>query len=423
MVDSARTTEQGWPGLVSTFAVNVLFAAGLFSHAFLYNFYLAELQLSARVMGDAAAALTLGGLLALLPAGLLVDRVGPRRAYLIAAMLLAAGLAAGALATAPWPIYAAALAAGAGTATWRVAMSPLLISVSPERLRARAFSWNVALLVGSGALWTAVAGAAPAWIEQLTGWSALVTNRAALLLGAAGSVIGAGLVAALRIAPPAGTAPASNRRAQVRVPVYFVSLAAAIAVWMSAGGLVIPFLNLFFNRQHAVPVAQVGVLFAIAQLIGAAVIFLNGELAARFGAVRLLAVWSLAFAPLLLGLQLADALLLAVIFYVAQSIVPPVTNALIDQLLMERAPPDRRGAVSSWRNAATEASGFGGASVGGRLIERGSFGLLLYVAAAVAALGATVLLAALRVLGRRSAIVQPQPATQHAVEPLAIDRR
>jgi hypothetical protein len=77
--------------------------------------------------------------------------------------------------------------------------------------------------------------------------------------------------------------------------------------------------------------------------------------------------------------------------YVLQGIIPPATNALIDQLLMEHAPPERRGAVSSWRNAATEAGGFAGASGGGYLLERSAFGTLLGAAGSVAVLGAGLL--------------------------------
>ena len=41
----------GWVPVALFFVANVLFGAGLFSHAFLYNFYLDELQLGESVMG------------------------------------------------------------------------------------------------------------------------------------------------------------------------------------------------------------------------------------------------------------------------------------------------------------------------------------------------------------------------------------
>lgn len=180
------------------------------------------------------------------------------------------------------------------------------------------------------------------------------------------------------------------------VPGRFILLAGLIAFWMIAGGLVIPFLNLFFHQVHNLPVERVGVLFAIAQLVGAAMVFLGGELSSRLGASRMLLFWTLLYGPLLWLLGTTTTLSIAMVLFVAQSIIAPATNALIDQLLMERAPPERRGAVSSWRNAATETSGFAGSSAGGRLLEQGGFGLLSGIAGGVAAAGAVLLNLAFR---------------------------
>src|SRR5919198_5970320 len=95
------TEERTLRPIILLIAGNVLFATGLIFHAFLYNFYLEALHLSTVVMGHAAAALTGGGLIALLPAGVLADRVGPRAALSSAGAVLAAGLVLGAVATTP----------------------------------------------------------------------------------------------------------------------------------------------------------------------------------------------------------------------------------------------------------------------------------------------------------------------------------
>ena len=370
---------------------NVLFAAGLFSHALLYNFYLESLGLSAIVFGNAAAALTAGGLLALIPAGLLVDRVGPRAAYQAAGVLLAAGLATGALATTPLAIYGCALIAGMGTAVWRVAMAPLLMQQTPLSLRDRVFAWNVAALVGSGAFWTFFAGAAPARLSAWTGWDSLQATRVALLIGAAGSVFGALLLLKLRSAWSGAPVSPPNRRMELQVPRVYALLALVIAVWMTASGMVIPFFNLFFHRVHNLPLSQVGTVLAIAQLTSSAALLITAELSARFGPARTLAWLSLSFAALLWAMAASLVLWLAIALYLLQSIIAPATNALIDQLLMEHAPADRRGAVSSWRNAATEASGFAGASTGGFVLQRSSFAGLLSLAGTIALLGAVLL--------------------------------
>src|SRR6266566_5492489 len=122
-------------------AGNVLFATGLIFHAFLYNFYIEALGLSTEVMGHAASFLTAGSLTALIPAGLLADRAGPRTTVLIGAAVLAVGLALGALAATPASVWGAALVAGAGSAFWRVAMAPVLMRLTTPASRPRVFAW------------------------------------------------------------------------------------------------------------------------------------------------------------------------------------------------------------------------------------------------------------------------------------------
>src|SRR5688572_17160601 len=117
-------TAQVWRPLALFFAGNVCLAAGLFVHAFLFNFYLRDLSLPASAMGHQAAAITLGGLLALLPAGLVIDRVGLRPALFGAVIVATAGLALTALARTAATIYPAAVLIGLGAATWRVALGP-----------------------------------------------------------------------------------------------------------------------------------------------------------------------------------------------------------------------------------------------------------------------------------------------------------
>lgn len=398
-----------WSSVVLFFAANVLFGAGLFAHAFLYNFYLDALQHSESVLGIAAAALTAGGLMALLPAGLVVDRLGSAIAYLGAASLATAGLVSGAVAVEPLSIYAAAFVAGAGTATWRVAMGPIIMQLARADMRARVFSWNVALLVGSGAVWTAASGALPGWLQAVISLDYLNAIRCGLVLGAAGTALSAlpflfaragRSSAVVRPRPDqAARLPALFR--DLRIPGSLAVMVALVALWMSAGGLVIPFFNIYFQRVHDLAIDRIGLIFALVQATTAVVIFGSGLVASRVGTRRALVAWMLLFAPVLWSLAAVSAVELAILLFLIQGLVPPATNPLIDQALLECAPADKRGAVSSWRNGATELSGLIGAGVGGWLLERGSFSVLFGVAGLIALLGALTLGRAIKREDRR----------------------
>lgn len=392
------------------FAANVLFGSGLFAHGFLYNFYMAELRAGPAAMGVAAAALMVGGLAALAPAGVLVDRAGPRRAYLAGSVVAAAGLMAGAFAEGLPALYAAAFVAGAGTAAWRVAMGPATLALVSGPTQARAFSWNVGLLLASGAVWTLGAGALP---ELLGGGMPGV--RAALAVGAAGTLLGGVVFATVRLPPPAprpaepeaaAASPLRRLAESLAVPRPVLARVGLVALWMTAAALVIPFFNLYFQRAHGLPISRIGGLMALAQAVSAVALFASGSLAARFGPARVLAGWVLLFAPSLWGLAGAALLAPAAVLYLLQGFAAPATHPLVDQLLLQEAPEDRRGAVSSWRNAATELSGLAGAALGGVLLERTSFAVLFGVAGALGLVAGGALSAAFLLRPR----ARPRPA-------------
>jgi MFS family permease len=383
--------------LARVLAGNVLFGAGLFCHAFLYNFYLEALGHDAGVMGLAAAALTAGGLCALVPAGRLVDRYGPARLLVGAALLASAGLAAGALVETPGPIYASAFLAGLGTVTWRVATGPVLMGVAGGSLRSRAFSWNVGLLVGSGAAWMALAGAGSARLVAI-GLVPEAAHRTVLLVGAIATAAAGVLFEPLArmTPPPAAQAPARGERVRggwLGSDTRFAARALpAVVVWMLAPALVAPFLNIYFSRVHALSVEQIGVAFGAAHAGTALVLLLSGEIAARGSPRVALALWTLTFPPAVWLLGAAYGVEWALLLYFVQGIASPAANPLIDELLLSSTPPERHGAVSSWRNATTEVAGIVGAAVGGLVLRTRPFGPLFTGAAAVGLAGAVLLL-------------------------------
>jgi MFS family permease len=391
--------------LAAFYAANVLFGAGLFFHGFLYNFYLTALGKPESVMGLAAASLTAGGVLSLLPAGALVDRVGSKPAFYLAAAAASSGLALGALAQQPSAIYAAAALAGAGTVTWRVTMGPLLMGLTSDAQRTRAFSWNVAFMVGSGALWMAAAGEAASWLELAQGFSKLWATRVAMLIGVAGTVLAVPAFAlggfrgpAPRAArgAPSGLAVGRRRLERLAVPAPLAWILLGVLFWMIAPALVLPFFNLFFLREHHLSVDRIGVFFGLAHAVTALVLLGSGELAARWGPRATLSAWSLLFGPVMGILAGVQGTFAAGAFYLVQGFVSPATNPLIDQLVLERAPADRRGVASSWRNAATEVGGLLGAAVGGYVLQAFSFGALFMGTAVFSLAAAATLITLLR---------------------------
>jgi MFS family permease len=395
-----------WRPVAVFLAANVLVGAGLYFHAFLYNFYLQELGHGEAVMGVAAAAISAGGLAALIPAGLAVDRLGIRTAYIGAVMIAALGLGMGAFAERPLPIYFAAALAGAGTAAWRVAMGPAIMRLATDRIRTRTFSWNTALLVGSGAAWTGGAGAAAA---ALQGWGGMDRGqglRVTLLIGALATASAAVLLPlALRSAalgaPAAGRAGSTmsgwrSRLGALAIPRAVALFIIAVGLCWTAGALALPFYNIYFQREHGLDIAGIGFILGLGQALTAGAVFASGEGAARVGPRRVLAIWLLLLPPALWGLAIAGGTGIAITFFLLQAFILPAIYPLVDQLVLERAAPDHHGAVSGWRNVATEGSGLIGATLGGYLLAALSFDLLFGLAGAIALAGVASTLLLLR---------------------------
>jgi MFS family permease len=392
-------------------AANVLFGSGLFFHAFLYNFYLDKLGLSPAVMGRAAAALTTGGLVTLLPAGWVFDRLGARASLLAGALITAIGLAAGAIASGPLTIYLAAAIAGAGNALWRVTQAPVLMKVSPSWIRSRLFAWNVGLIIASGAVGIAFAGGTPAWLEKTFAVDPLTALRIGLAIGAVGTASSLLLFAMLHVSVdprPASAGDAPTIR--VRKPVLngddirALRVVALIGCWMLGPALVAQFFNLYFFKAFGLPVDRVGIVIGVSHVVIALVVVLSGELALRLGASRVLAGWLFFLGPVLLLLP-AVGLYPAVLLYFLQGLSQPSANPLIDQMLMEGVAPERRGAISSWRNVAADASAIAGASLGGWILTVGSFPALFITAGLVGMVATLPLTAGLRNLQRSLADV------------------
>lgn len=400
---------------------NVLFGTGLFFHAFLYNFYLETLGHNEVVMGLAAAALTAGGLAALVPAGRLVDRFGARRLLVGAVLSAATGLAAGALVERPVAICMAAFVAGLGTVTWRIATGPMLMELARGPLRSRAFSWNVGLLVGSGAAWMALAGMTATWLIA-TGMSAAGAHRLVLVVGAGGTALAGFLFAQLdrdtATAPAVPRArapgPASVQPGTSEAPAA-IRVLPAILVWMLAPALVAPFFNIYFHRAHELSVERIGLAFGLAHAVTAIILLLNGEISARRSPHAALALWTFMFAPALWLLGGVGAVHWALLLYFVQGIASPAANPLIDEMLLAATPASQRGRVSSWRNATTEVAGIVGAAAGGLILRRLSFGALFASGAAVGLAGAAFLLVSFR--PRAPGAQRDEPPAKH-VQPL-----
>jgi MFS family permease len=381
-------------------AGNVCFGAGLIVHAFAYNFYLRDLGFAPATMGDQVSAMTLGGLAALLPAGWATDRLGAKQLMAIGVVVCTIGLVLGGLVRDRATMLAAAAVVGAGGATCRVTWSPALMRLTTTANRARAFTWNVALLMASAAAGNAVAGSAPQWFAAVGAPFGVSGTQIALIGSALVTLCALPCYLAIRLerseAPTHAVPRALGSVSALTVPRSAAIALAAVTAWMLTDAIVQPFLNILFTDRFAMSVASVGSLFGAALALRAVALIGAAETARRWGPWPALVLWIAISVPSFAIIAATHAASVAIGAFMIIGFLGPATNPLIDQLMLERIPVDRHGAVASWRNIGAEATGAVGAAVGGRVLEASSFPMLFVGAAVIGVLTAPLLLIVLR---------------------------
>src|SRR4030095_6714438 len=82
-------------------------------------------------------------------------------------------------------------------------------------------------------------------------------------------------------------------------------------------------------------------------------------------------------------LAIASSIGVAAACYLIQSLVSPAANPLLDQLLFEHVPAERRGWLSSWRQAMASVGQVIAQSLGGSILAAGSFVILFGTAGTI----------------------------------------
>jgi MFS family permease len=149
----------------------------------------------------------------------------------------------------------------------------------------------------------------------------------------------------------------------------------------TAGGLFVPFQNLFYRQQFGMTDGNVGLNLAVAALAMGVGSILGGPLSKRFG-VRQTSAWSrMLGAPLMLAM-LIPSLLVVSISYDINRLLVGMTFPLFSALMMQTVPLRQRGTSTSM-SSMSWSLGWAGASVlSGTITAGGSFTWVLILSAA-----------------------------------------
>ncbi len=257
----------------------------------LFGLYLAELRLSATLIGVVVAAGLAGGALAALLATIAADRLGRRRFLFALALLGAAGGFVLALLSDATALAAAAFVGmlngmGRDRGAALVVEQAILPSTGSDQQRTSMFAVYNVLQATGGAL-GALMGGAPALIRHWGGFSALGSMRLAMLLYAGLLLLTALVYPALsaKVETPGASVGMQRVSANSRRVVF--KLSALFALDSIGGGfLTQALISYFFVARFGVAAGTVGILFSAAALANAASQFGAAFLARRIGLVN-----------------------------------------------------------------------------------------------------------------------------------------
>ena len=363
------------------FVAASLFNAGLFVFFLLYNLYLLQIGFSEKFIGALSSSMIAGSVAGSLGAAVALSRWGLRRTMRVCLIALGAASAARAIVTAEPALIGLAFLCGCGTATWAVALSPTVASLTTERSRPRAFSLVCASGIGLGVAAGVIGGRLPGWLAPIAG-SQVGSYRAALVLASLTVVLGIWPLSKFGDATVPREPAAIGRPSRT-----LIRFLIAIAVWHLATGAFNPFFNTFFAHLK-IPVSRIGLLFSVSQMAQTAAVLLAPLALRRLGLLRGVASMQLATAVTMGFLVFTSSAAGAAFLYAAYMSAQFMSEPGMFSYLMDSTPPEGRNTASSLNFVVAFTAQAIAAAVAGVAIVRVGYPAVIGVAAILCAVSA-----------------------------------
>jgi len=390
--DSGKTLT-GWRAFVSPY-VNISSAArryllgsfftgvGWAIFALLLNLFLKELGYAESYIGRLWSAQSLGMIVMVFPAAIMVARYSARWLVTTTAALAAICYAVLALADLSAVMLLASAGVGMMLSLPRVVAAPFFMKHTSPLERSHVFSLQFASMLGAG-LFAYFGGG---WLHRvLTAelGSALVAYRTLLLVGAC-ACLGS---AACYFSIPSGvvvdreqTTASIFQRARTKGPLLF-RLTFPYFVIGTGAGMVIPFLNLYFRDRFGMEPMAIGFYYGLVQTSMLLGVLLGPYLARRWGMIHTVVYTELASLPFMVILAFSFNLQVAVGAFVIRGALMNMGIPIANNYMMERVGASDRALANGMGMLAWTSSWAFATWLGGALIEHIGYTVPLLIAA------------------------------------------
>jgi MFS family permease len=340
--------------------------------------YLSTIGLSPSQIGVIVFATLFGSALVTLWAGFATRRIGTRRMFLGASVLMVATGLGFTYARSFWALGIIALVGTMNPSAGDVSLFlPLEQAAIAQTVATRDLTGMFAIYNVAGALggaFGALGSGLPTLLAPHFGWNLLVAQRSGFvtysILGLIAASIYWSLSRAVEAAPmPAKVAPLAKSRATV------MRLAALFSLDSFGGGFAIQsLLALWLFRRFNLSVQAAGTFFFVAGLLGSFSQFVSSRLATRFGRINTMVYTHLPSNAFLILAALMPTAPLAIMFLLLRSSVSSMDIPARQSYVMAVVPPEERAAAASVTNVPRSLASAAAPIPAGMMLEATSFG-------------------------------------------------
>jgi MFS family permease len=316
----------------------------------IFNLYIVSRGYPRSFLGELQALPNLISLFGAVPAGVLVDAIGRKRALILANVLQTLGALGIVVSPEPGWLRMSMIVFGVSQSLWMVSSAPFLMENSTEKERNMLFSAHFGLTTLVGFIGTLVGGYLPTFFGGLLSVDVESAAAYATTLGVTVALSAVSLIPVLLIEDghrPVKTGLRSflpwrniqDRRLAFRIflPNITISLGAAI---------LIPYMNLFFKETYPISDKMLGTLFAVSSVITGVATMASPLLAARWGRIRALVFTQLASIPFLLLIGFSGHFWVSGISFWVRAALMNMGNPLYNAFAMEQFAERERATVS-----------------------------------------------------------------------------
>ncbi|RPI58005.1 MAG: MFS transporter [Chloroflexi bacterium] len=328
----------------------VITGFGYSIYMLIFNLFVDSQGYSRSFLGELQSMPNLIALLSAVPAGVLVDQIGRKRAMNLANAARLAAYLGIVFSPEPWSLRISMVVFGVAQSLWMVSAAPFMMENSKEEERNALFSANFGLQTLVGFIGTLLGGYLPTVFGSVLGTGVESPEAYAATLFATLLVAALAVVPVLMIeegARPAGARARSflpwrnlsSPRLAMRIflPNIIISMGAAI---------LIPYMNLFFKETYVISDRVLGTLFAVSSVVTGVATLASPVLADRWGRIRALVFTQLTSIPFLLLIGFSGILWLSGLAFWVRAALMNMGNPLYSAFAMEQVAEGERATVS-----------------------------------------------------------------------------